>query len=104
MTGAKIIPLRNARTQHYRGTNFRKIERNPRLDEVCSLIEKSGFSCYEISQRVIRISGGGAYISPQTISNWLNNSQQRRAHNYGLDWVERALGYERRLVFIGIPQ
>ena len=88
----------------YKANFFRIIERDPRLDETCALVLRSGLSPREISARITRLSGGGAYVSSRTIYNWLNNPNQNRALNYGLDWVERALGYERKLIHIGYKE
>lgn len=76
-----------------RGYRFR--DRDPDMEELCDLIEKSGLSVGDIIERVLDQSSNRVSISYTTISNWLSG-KTRRPQNFTMTWVARALGYERK--------
>lgn len=78
-----------------RDTGYRFRDRDPALEELCDLIDKSGLDVLDICRAVVRSSKGSASIANSTIYNWLNG-KTKRPQSYGMNWVGFALGYERK--------
>lgn len=79
----------------HRDRGYRFVDRDPELEEVCSIIDKSGLSSVEISSKIAQLSKSSASVTPATIDNWLSG-KTKRPQNYTLTWVMSALGYERK--------
>lgn len=80
-----------------RGYRFTDRDRDPVLEEICDLIDKSGLSAHAISELTAKSTGGALKIAEQTIAHWLNGTT-RRPQNYTVTWVAHVLGYERRFI------
>lgn len=78
-----------------RDRGYRFLDRDPELEEVCSIVSKSGLSSAEISSKITQLSKSSASVAPTTIDNWLSG-KTKRPQNYTLTWVMSALGYERK--------
>jgi len=78
----------------HRDRGYRFTDRDPDMEELCSLIDKSGFNVNEICERVTKESRGVYSVSHTTIDNWLNG-KTKRPQNFTMTWVGHALGYTR---------
>lgn len=88
---AKPRPNNVVAIEQHRGYRWR--DRDPRLDQVCRIIDDSGFTPFEISQRIARISGGGAHVAATTIRKWLDGTV-KRPQSFTTEWAIRACGWE----------
>lgn len=71
--------------------------RDPIMEEVCYLIDKSGMDIGEIIETVLDFTNGQVHMSYQTIYRWLHGPT-RKPQNEKVDLVLKALGYERRIM------
>lgn len=78
-----------------RDRGYRFQDRDPAMEELCDLIDKSGLTAHQITQEVSKASHGLYHVGWGTINNWLNG-KTRRPSNHTLTWVGYALGYERK--------
>jgi hypothetical protein len=78
-----------------RDKGYRFKDRDPVLEEVTNLIEKSGLSTNAISELTAKVSHNTVKVSPGTMDRWLNG-KTFKPQNYTVSWVGYALGYERR--------
>lgn len=78
----------------HRDRGYRFADRDPDVDMVCSLIDESGLSSYQIANKVSQLTGNTYRISPATIDKWLAGIT-KRPQNCTLLWVMMALGYYR---------
>jgi hypothetical protein len=99
MPSAQSLPRKKNLGRLDRDKGYRFVDRDPDLDFICDLIDKSGKTCREISQMVAKVSGGSANVSHSTIAKWLS-TRTRRPQNYTITWVTYALGYKREWVTI----
>lgn len=67
-------------------SGYRFHDRDPRMDEICHVIENSGFSVYEIK--------AGTGVSESTIRNWLYGKTKNPARKT-VEFV---------LIFCGVPE
>jgi len=79
----------------HRDRGYRFADRDPAMEELCDIIDKSGLSIGDIIDRVLDASNNQVRISYTTIDNWLSG-KTRRPSNHCLTWVGYALGYERK--------
>jgi hypothetical protein len=78
-----------------RDRGYRFTDRDPAMEELCSLIHESELSVADITKEVSEATGGAYNVGHSTIQNWLSG-KTRRPHNYTMTWVGFALGYERK--------
>lgn len=78
-----------------RDRGYRFQDRDPAMEELCDLIDKSGMDVMQICREVSKATGGAYNVANSTIYNWLNGVT-RRPSNYTMTWVGFALGYERK--------
>ena len=78
-----------------RDRGYRFEDRDPAMEELCDLIDKSGMSVGDIVKQTHKATNGVYAVSPGTINNWLSG-QTRRPQNLTLTWVGYALGYQRK--------
>lgn len=75
-----------------RDRGYRYQDRDPRMEELCSIIYASELSTREISEKVAQITGGAYRVSETAIDNWMSG-KTRRPQNFTMMWVGYALGY-----------
>jgi len=97
MLQTKTVAKANNLAHLRRDRGYRFTDRDPDMEWLCDIIEKSGLHVDEITQRILDVSNKSITISPSTINNWLNG-KTRRPQNFTLTWVAHALGYERQWV------
>lgn len=90
MIGLKI----NRLDRLHRDRGYRFSDRDPDMEWICQVIEKSGLSIPDVIEAVLDVSGDSVFISYGCIARWLNGST-RRPQNFTLTWVARGLGYDR---------
>lgn len=78
-----------------RDTGYRWQDRDPAMEELCSLIDASNMSVEAIVRKVAIATGGAYRVGGSTIYNWLNG-KTKRPQSYTMNWVGYALGYERK--------
>lgn len=90
-TQAKSRPHNLAYIHRDRGYQF--TDRDPKMEQLCDLIDKSDMSVYAITQKVANMTHGAYRVSESTIANWLNG-KTRRPQNFTMTWVGYAIGFE----------
>jgi len=90
-------PSPNNLVHLHRDRGYRWEDRDPDMEWLCDMIDKSGLSIGDIIERVLDVSNNSVSVSYSTISNWLSG-KTRRPQNYTLTWVAHAIGYERKWV------
>lgn len=83
----------------YRDRGYRFQDRDPQMEALCDLIDKSGLSVYQISQKVASMTKGVYRVAESTIDNWLSGKTRRPTH-FTMMWVAAALGYSSQWVKI----
>lgn len=68
---------------------YRWIDKDPVIDHVISLMKQDGRSLTAIAN--------AAYLSPTTLHAW-DSGATRRPNNISIDFVLRAMGFERQIV------
>ena len=76
----------------HRDRGYRFIDRDPVLEEICTIITQSGKTPHEISE--LTAQSGGAKVAPQTIYKWLNGDT-KKPQNFTVTWVGYVLGWKR---------
>lgn len=79
----------------HRDRGYRFQDRDPQMEQLCSLIHASELSIEDIVKVVVGATGGAYRVSPTTIYNWLNG-KTKRPQSFTMNWVGYALGYERK--------
>lgn len=91
MTRSNVVALRkpsvNARLAHV--TSYRGLDKDPVLIQVINLVEESPMTLAAIANK----SG----VAESTIRNWIGG-HTRRPQNITMEFVLRAIGYERKIV------
>lgn len=80
-----------------RDRGYRFTDRDPDMEWICDLIDKSGMDIGEVIEAVLDVSGNQVHVSYSMIAKWLNGTT-KRPRNYSIAWVSRGLGYERKWV------
>ena len=95
----KTQPVQSAKVHRlefvHRDRGYRFQDRDPAMEELCSLIHASEMDVKAIVSAVSRATGGAYTVSNSTIYNWLNG-QTKRPQSFTMNWVGYALGYERK--------
>jgi hypothetical protein len=78
-----------------RDRGYRFQDRDPAMEELCDLIDKSGMSIPQIVEETYKATKGVYAVSPSTIANWLGG-KTIRPQNFTMTWVGFALGYQRK--------
>lgn len=78
----------------HRDRGYRFVDRDPDMEWICNVIEKSGLSIGDVIERVLDVSNNQVNVSYGTIANWLNGTTYR-PQNFTLTWVSHAMGYRR---------
>lgn len=77
-----------------RDRGYRWQDRDPVMEALCDIIDKSGLSIGDIIKRVYEDTNHHVNIHYKTIENWLSG-KTKRPHNVTMDAVAHALGYTR---------
>jgi hypothetical protein len=78
-----------------RDRGYRFEDRDPDMEWLCDMIDKSGLSIGDIIERVLDASDNQVSVGYGTIANWLSG-KTRRPQNFTMTWVSYALGYQRK--------
>ena len=78
----------------HRDRGYRFTDRDPDLEFICDVIQKSELSVGDILERVLDVSNNSVHLSYTCVNNWLSG-KTRRPQNFTLTWVAFALGLER---------
>jgi hypothetical protein len=79
----------------HRDRGYRWTDRDPAMEELCDIIDKSGLSIAQIVEKVYDATNGVYSVSNSTIAKWLDGTT-RRPSNFCLTWVGYALGVQRK--------